>query len=124
MISRSGRSQKIVLDVPASVDKLLGWWLEHIKPLRSEDVHSVVLFGNVTFEEFGSKTQPASHTDCVLLADTAGNFEFVVESEHALGDNITVVGRVVASHVNDDVSAQCVYALNSNLGLGGIAPRA
>ena len=74
-------------------------------------------------KEFGSKTQPAKQIDCVLLADAVANFECVFESEHAFGDCITVVGRVVASHVNDDVSAQRVYALNSNLDLGGVAPR-
>lgn len=74
-------------------------------------------------KECGSKMQAATVIDGVLLADAVANFECVLESEHAFGDCITVVGRVVASHVNDDVSAQRVYALNMNLDLGGVAPR-
>ena len=73
-------------------------------------------------KQFGSKTQPATEIDGVLMADAVASFECVLESEHALGDCITVVGRVVASHVNEDASLRRVYALNANLDLGGIAP--
>jgi flavin reductase (DIM6/NTAB) family NADH-FMN oxidoreductase RutF len=74
-------------------------------------------------KEFGTKTQPATEIDCVLLADAVGNLECVLESEHAMGDCITVVGRVVASHMNEDLAVRRVYALNPELDLGGVALR-
>ncbi len=72
---------------------------------------------------FGTKTQPATAIDGVLLADAVANFECVLESEHGWGDCITVVGRVVASHMNEDPSIRRVYALNARLDLGGIMPQ-
>ena len=49
-------------------------------------------------------TQPASEINCVLLSDAVANFECVLEAEMCTGDHWLFVGRVVAAHVNTDVS--------------------
>lgn len=72
--------------------------------------------------EFGAQTQEAAEIDSVLLPDAVANFECVLESEHATGDCITVVGEVVASHMNTDPSARRLYVLNPGLRLGGVLP--
>ncbi len=51
--------------IPSTVEKLLDWWLHHLQPILSENLHSVVLFGSVTLDDF----QPGwSDVDaCVVL---------------------------------------------------------
>ena len=68
----------------------------------------------------GTKTQPATKIDCVLLADAVANFECQLESEVTTGDHVIFVGRVVASHMNKDAAAQCLYLLPGDR-LGGVA---
>lgn len=61
--------------------------------------------------ECGTKTQPATKVDSVLLADAVANFECKLESEHETGDHIIFVGRVVAAHVHQDPGVRRLYAL-------------
>lgn len=61
--------------------------------------------------ECGTKTQPATKIDSVLLADAVANFECELESEHATGDHIIFVGRIVATHVHQDPGVRRLYTL-------------
>jgi flavin reductase (DIM6/NTAB) family NADH-FMN oxidoreductase RutF len=63
--------------------------------------------------ECGTKTQPATKIDSVLLADAVANYECELVYEHAAGDHIIFVGRVVASHVNQDPAARRIYTLGN-----------
>jgi len=67
----------------------------------------------------GTRTQPATQIDSVLLADAVANFECKLESEHEAGDHVIFVGRVVASHVNEDASLRRLYVLG-NEQMGGL----
>ena len=71
--------------------------------------------------ECGTKTQPATQIDSVLLANAVANFECKLESEHEAGDHVIFVGRVVASHVNDNPAVRRLYSLG-NEQLGGVLP--
>ena len=70
--------------------------------------------------ECGTKTQPASKIDSVLLADAVANFECELVSEHETGDHIIFVGRVVATHMHRD-AAHRLYALG-NEQMGPVSP--
>jgi flavin reductase (DIM6/NTAB) family NADH-FMN oxidoreductase RutF len=70
---------------------------------------------------FGTKTQPATEIDCVVLADAVANFECVLESEMETGDHVIFAGRIVASHVNKDAGVRRLYSLGDNK-LGGVLP--
>jgi flavin reductase (DIM6/NTAB) family NADH-FMN oxidoreductase RutF len=59
----------------------------------------------------GTRTQPATRIDSVLLADAVANFECVLASELTTGDHVIFVGRVVASHVHGDPSVKRLYNL-------------
>jgi len=59
----------------------------------------------------GTKTQPATEIDGVLLSDAVANFECKLESEFETGDHVLFVGRVVASHVNKDPTVRRLYNL-------------
>lgn len=69
----------------------------------------------------GTKTQPATRIDSVLLTDAVANFECTLESEHPTGDHVIFVGRVVAAHVNADASVRRLYTLG-NEQFGGVLP--
>jgi len=69
----------------------------------------------------GSAVEPAKTIDCVLLSDAVANFECKLESEHAVGDHVIVVGSVVASHVNEDADLQRIFSLGGNK-MGGLNP--
>jgi len=71
--------------------------------------------------EAGTKTQPATMIDSVLLSDAVANFECKVESEHPTGDHVIFVGRVVASHTNKDPSVRGLYTLG-NESFDGVVP--
>lgn len=71
--------------------------------------------------ESGTKTQPATKIDSVLLTDAVANFECKLESEHRAGDHVIFVGRIVASHMNADESVRRIYSLG-NEQLGGVGP--
>ena len=49
----------------------------------------------------GCKTQKAEIIDSVLLSDAAANFECILENEIVTGDHILFIGKVVASHTNN-----------------------
>jgi flavin reductase (DIM6/NTAB) family NADH-FMN oxidoreductase RutF len=70
----------------------------------------------------GTRTQPATQIDSVLLSDAVASFECKLESEFETGDHVVFVGRVVASHMHEDVSVRRLYSLG-NEELGGVRPR-
>ena len=72
--------------------------------------------------EVGSRTQPASVIDGVLLADAVANFECKLESELKTGDHVLFVGRVVCSHVNQDSSLQRLYTVGKDYRMGAVVP--
>ncbi len=72
-------------------------------------------------KEAGTKTQPATKIDGVLFADAVANFECELVSEHETGDHVIFVGRVVASHMNEDASLGRLYSLGHER-LGGVRP--
>lgn len=69
----------------------------------------------------GTKTQPATRIDSVLLADAAANFECRLEGELQTGDHVIFAGRVLAAHVNEDHGVRGLYALG-NEQFGGVLP--
>lgn len=69
----------------------------------------------------GTRTQPATKIDSVLLVDAVANFECVLESELTSGDHVIFVGRVVASHMHRDPVVRRVYSLG-NEQFGGVVP--
>lgn len=71
--------------------------------------------------EFGTKTQPASVIDGMLLADAVANFECKLESELKTGDHVLFVGRVVASHIHETGDVRRLYTLGENYQMGGVA---
>jgi flavin reductase (DIM6/NTAB) family NADH-FMN oxidoreductase RutF len=68
--------------------------------------------------ECGTKTEPATQIDSVLLTDAVANFECRLESEFETGDHIIFVGRVLASHMHRDPTVRRLYSLG-NEQLGG-----
>jgi flavin reductase (DIM6/NTAB) family NADH-FMN oxidoreductase RutF len=66
-----------------------------------------------------TKTQPATLIDCVLLADAVANFECKLEGEMEAGDHVILVGKVVASHMNDSSSVRRLYTLGDEQ-MGGV----
>lgn len=72
--------------------------------------------------ELGSRTQPASVIDSVLLADAVANFECKLESELKTGDHVLFVGTVVCSHVNQDSSLRRLYTVGKDYRMGAVAP--
>ena len=69
----------------------------------------------------GTKVQPATMIDSVLLADAVANFECKVEGELQTGDHVIFAGRVVAAHMNADPQVRGLYALGHEQ-LGGVVP--
>jgi len=69
----------------------------------------------------GTKKQPASKIDSVLLADAVANFECELAGEMQTGDHVMFAGRVVATHMNEDAAVRGLYALG-NEQLGGVRP--
>jgi flavin reductase (DIM6/NTAB) family NADH-FMN oxidoreductase RutF len=72
-------------------------------------------------EACGTRTQPASRIDSVLLADAVANFECELVSEHPTGDHVIFVGRIVAAHVHQDPDLGRLYSLG-NEQMGGVRP--
>jgi flavin reductase (DIM6/NTAB) family NADH-FMN oxidoreductase RutF len=70
-------------------------------------------------KEFPVETQPAASIDGVLLSGAVANFECTLEAEYITGDCVTVVGRVVASHMHAEPSVRRAFILNPDLDLGG-----
>lgn len=72
--------------------------------------------------ECGTRTQPATAIDCVLLADAVANFECKLESELQTGDHVVFVGRVVASHVNRSSGLRRLYTVGEGFEMDGVIP--
>ena len=71
--------------------------------------------------EAGTKIQPATKIDSVLLSDAVVNFECKLEGELTSGDHVILAGRVVAAHQNQDAGVRPLYALG-NEEFGGVRP--
>ena len=69
----------------------------------------------------GTKTQPATVIDSVLLADAAANFECKLDSELTTGDHVIFAGRVVAAHMHKDPAVRRIYILGGEQ-FGGVVP--
>jgi len=69
----------------------------------------------------GTRTQPATEIDGILFCDAVASFECRLENELETGDHVLFVGRVVASHVNEDTTARRVYSLGRGE-YGGVVP--
>jgi flavin reductase (DIM6/NTAB) family NADH-FMN oxidoreductase RutF len=69
----------------------------------------------------GTKTQPATRIDSVLLTDAVANFECKLQAELEAGDHIVFVGRVVESHINEDATLRRLYSLGDEK-LDGVIP--
>ncbi len=86
-----------------------------------------LFFGSVSgrdvdkLAQSGVRTEPAGSIDCVLLADAVANFECKLEGELATGDHVILVGRVVASHRNQNPEVRGLYALGEYR-FGGVSP--
>ena len=72
--------------------------------------------------ECGTKTQPATAIDGVLLADAVANFECKLASELETGDHVLFVGRVVAAHMNEDAKVRRLYTRGTGYEMGGVRP--
>jgi flavin reductase (DIM6/NTAB) family NADH-FMN oxidoreductase RutF len=75
---------------------------------------------NDKFAEFDCKTEPARTIDSALLTDAVANFECTLESETVAGDHIIFVGKVVASHMNEE-SKQRLYTIGPGHKLGSVS---
>ena len=69
--------------------------------------------------EAGSKTQPGSRIDCVLLADAVANFECKVVGEMETGDHVIFVGEVICSHVNGN-ELDRLYTVGDGFKMAGL----
>ena len=65
-------------------------------------------------------TQPARKVDCVILSDAVANFECKLESEHLTGDHVIFVGRIIASHMNQDEELERLYTLETGYKMGSV----
>lgn len=71
--------------------------------------------------EAGTKTQPATVIDSVLLAEAVANFECRLEGELRTGDHVIFAGRVVAAHQSTNPEARGLYALGDEQFAGVVA---
>jgi flavin reductase ActVB len=69
------------------------------------------------------RTQPAREVAGVLARDALANFECVIESETGAGDHVVLLGRVVASHVNEEQGLRRLFNLGPGYQLGSVDPR-
>jgi len=72
--------------------------------------------------ECGTRTEPATKIDCVLLSDAVANFECELEAELLTGDHVIFAGRVVAAHVNTDPSVRRLCIVGPGHKMGGVEP--
>ena len=69
------------------------------------------------------RTQPAHEVEGVIARDAVANFECLLESEAPAGDHVVLLGRVVATHVNEDESLARLFNLGPGYVLGSVAGR-
>ena len=61
-------------------------------------------------ERGGSRVEPATKIDSVLMSDAVVNFECRLVDELVTGDHSIFVGEILATHVNADPDAGRIYA--------------
>ncbi len=98
-----------------------------VSMVSSEMAEDAVLCGTKSGRDLdkltqcGAKTQPASKIDSLILSEAVANFECKLESELVTGDHVLLVGRVVASHMNESPAADRLFSLGHER-LGGVVP--
>lgn len=70
--------------------------------------------------ESNSPTEPAKEIDSVLLTDAVANFECTLESQLQTGDHVTLIGRIVASHINTEPKKR-LYTIATGHKLGPVS---
>ncbi len=94
----------------------------------SDQEREAMLFGTKSgrdtdkLTEAGSKTQPASKIDCVLLAHAVANFECRLVGEMETGDHVIFVGEVVCCHVNEN-RLDRLYTVGEGYKMAGLGRR-
>jgi flavin reductase (DIM6/NTAB) family NADH-FMN oxidoreductase RutF len=92
----------------------------------SEMAEAALFFGSKSgrnidkFAEFECKTEPAKEIDSVLLSDAVANFECTLESQMVTGDHVIFVGKVVASHTNNEPKKR-LYTTGPGHKLGSVS---
>lgn len=64
----------------------------------------------------GAIVQPASEINGAILSDAVANYECRIESEIEAGDHVIFIGRVAASHINDDPTVARLFTLGHRMG--------
>jgi len=86
----------------------------------------VMLFGTRSgrdmdkLAEAGTKTEPATAIDGVLMAEAVANFECRLAGELTTGDHVVFAGEVVASHVAPEAPNRLYTVAHGHI-LGGVA---
>ncbi len=98
---------------------------EFVIALPSElDAEEVLLFGTKSgrdmdkFAEAGTKLQPASKVDCVLITEAVANFELRKIGEMDTGDHVIFVGEVVCSHADPSIPNR-LYTVGAGYRMAG-----
>lgn len=114
---------------------LTRWSLEAVRHARefvlslpsSGMVEDTLFFGTRSGRDLdklavrGTRTQPASDIDSVLLSEAVANFECRLESELLTGDHVIFAARVVAAHMHEDHSVRRLYTLGGER-FGAVVP--
>jgi flavin reductase (DIM6/NTAB) family NADH-FMN oxidoreductase RutF len=66
------------------------------------------------------RTQAAHEVPGLIARDAVANFECLLQSEVPAGDHVVLLGRVVASHVNEDESLGRLFNLGPGYVLGPV----
>ena len=91
----------------------------------SEMAEAALFFGSRSgrkinkFAEFNCETAPAKEIDSLLLADAVANFECELESQIPAGDHFIFVGKIVCSHINDELKKR-LYTIAPGHKLGPV----
>lgn len=92
-----------------------------------EMVSEAIFFGTKSgrdidkLAEYGTKHEPASKIDGVILTEALANFECELAGALETGDHVLFAGRVVATHMNQDLAVRGLYALGNDE-MGGVVP--
>ena len=69
------------------------------------------------------RTQAAHEIDGVISRDAVANFECRLESETEAGDHVILLGRVVASHVNEEEDLRRLFTVGPGYEMGAVDTR-
>ncbi len=98
---------------------------EFVIALPSErQAEETLLFGTKSgreidkFAEAGTKLQPTSEVDCVLMVEAVANFELRKIGEMDTGDHVIFVGEVVCSHADPSMPDR-LYTVGADYRMAG-----